>query len=428
MKRILFSLAVSWCVVNAQAVSIDINQVQQRYPWNGIVDIDYTISLDDGEFLSLTNDTVSFEVTDASVSPAKVYRPATFLSLPHPLSAGRHRVAWNANADGFTNKSASVSVKAKVTNHAEQYMIIDVSDGSADYFPVTFMDGKPAGGFANPTDNTYRGDKIALRLIWPGGFIAGSPANEPKRTKTSEVQHVVSFTNAFYIGVFEITQKQWFNVMNSNPSKNVGDYRPVDYVSYLNVRGGYWPSSSDATVDTFVDVMRKKCRAQDESGQWTVEFPGLDIPTEFQWEYACRAGTTTPVYDGVPIPAEGWKTETTLQDSLQNIARHSYNTSDGKGDPSYITTTTVGLYQPNAWGLYDMLGNVQEWCRDWFAEGVDQLGQVVEPVGPAGGTDRRCLRGGSYLDWGTCRSAARMAKGNYALANDYGFRLSVDIR
>ena len=200
-----------------QCVTADVTKVQQRYPWNGLVDIDYTIVRSGGEaVLDSATYRVKISVVNCDVSPAETNVAHVFRQGALPVSDGTHRVTWDANAEGVNFKSQNVKVFAEIVHTAEKYMVIDVHEGpAATVYPVTYLHGEPADGI-----NTleYKGDKIALRLIPPGSFVMGSPTTEPGRTAVSEVQHPVAITKPFYIGVFEITQKQYQNVMNAKPS------------------------------------------------------------------------------------------------------------------------------------------------------------------------------------------------------------------
>ena len=180
----------------------------------------------------------------------------------------------------------------------------------------------------------------------------GSPPDEPRRSN-NETQHQVKLTKGSYLGKYEVTQGQWEAVMGRNPSefKNVGRDAPVEQVSW--------------------DDCQVFCRKLGV---------GFRLPTEAEWEYACRAGAKGP-YAG----------------DLDDMAWCGQNSGN--------TTHPVGLKKPNAWGLYDMHGNVAEWCHDWYGE--YPVGAVTDPTGPEAGQFRR-NRGGSW-GWGTglCRSADR---------------------
>jgi len=257
---------------------------------------------------------------------------------------------------------------------ANRYMIVDLT-ASQTNAAVSYMDEIPEDGW---TDD-YKTDKMVLRKIPAGTFKMGSPANEVGRS-TEETQHAVTLTQAFYIGVFEVTQAQWDYVAGNWPSffSNEVDRatHPVEKVSYVNVRGATngskWPASTAVESDSFVGKLRAK------TGD-----AGFDLPAEAQWEYACRAGTTN-AYAG----------------ALDDMAVYAVNSSG--------TTWSVGQKLPNAWGLYDMHGNVEEMCLDWYAGDLGSAAQA-DPKGATGSMmGRRTMRGGAYsLSAAYCRSAYR---------------------
>ncbi len=291
------------------------------------------------------------------------------------------------------------------------YMVIDLSGGpSAASYPVSYLNAIPDGGW---TDE-YKTAKLVLRRIEPGTFTMGSPVEEVGRYNAREPQRQITLTKAYYIGVFEITQRQWELVMGSTPSQYAGIMRPVESVSYDMIRGAGagagWPSDSLVDSDSFMGVLRAK------TGQ-----TGLDLPTSAQWEYACRAGTSTAFNNGTDADSE-------VEDAkLSQLGRYKHNQDDGKG--GYTTRhTTVGSYMPNAWGIYDMLGNVLEWCLDYYEETVGETTDVSDPVGPRYGS-KRVQRGGSaWSDVCDCRSAFVMDQyswhgpGSYG---DFGFRIAM---
>lgn len=420
------ALAVTAAVVTVEADGITLESVsaKQRYPWNGLVDIDYTITYDNDATLDV-DDNLEVMLVDHDVTPAVTNHAITFLQAPLPMTEGSHRITWDANADGVTSRIDKAQFVMRLRHYSEAYMVIDVSAGSGAnaIYPVDFLNGEPPTTFNTPE---YKGNKIVLRRIHPGSYMAGSPANEANRTAVREKQHRVALSQPFYIGVFEITQQQYQNVMGSNPSENRGDfwqYRPVEKLSWNTVRGGTWPNGKPRT-DSFMDKLISKCKSKDPTtGEYTVKVEGFDLPTEFQWEYACRAGTTNAFNTTTPFD----NTDSAKQvEQLKLLGRYKDNQSDNKGG---ITTahTIVGSYLPNAWGLYDMHGNVWEWCRDWYIEDPTTLNpkQYKDPSGAASGS-YRVIRGGSWLNntVGSCRSASRDP---YGLSNAWaniGFRLS----
>ena len=192
-----------------------------------------------------------------------------------------------------------------------------------------------------------KGIKLEMILIPAGKFMMGSPASEKGRS-VDETQHEVTITKPYYMGKYEVTQEQWEAVMGNNPSRIKGTKLPVTDVS--------WEDCQE-----FI----KKLNAKTESG--------YRLPTEAEWEYACRAGTTTAYSFGDEIAPKD-----------ANYA------SSMLGKP-----VVVGSYKPNAFGLYDMHGNVREWCEDWF--GPYPTGSVTDPKGPATG-ERWALRGGCFVN------------------------------
>ena len=289
---------------------------------------------------------------------------------------------------------------------AMMYAVVDLSGGKdADHYPVRFTNTPP-----NLNDDICRTTELWLRWIPKGTFIMGSPESESGRYG-DETQHKVTLTQDYYIGVFECTQKQWELVMGGNPSEYKGDCRPVDDVSYNMIRGtgaqagSGWPMYGHAVNATsFMGRLQKKT--------------GLifDLPTEAQWEYACRAGTTTPFNSGNNLPLT-----LSYSDIMNEMGRYFGNQSDGKGD--YTTGhAKVGSYLANDWGLYDMHGNVYEWCLDWLDLNNETTAKT-DPVGPTTGS-YRMIRGGSWGDDAPyCRSAYRSAYYPSGSSYYFGFRV-----
>ncbi len=268
------------------------------------------------------------------------------------------------------------------------YLIVDLSGGTGvSKFPIRFSEKGP-----DLNDEHCKTTELWMRYIPSGTFLMGAPSEEIGHKKhDNEPEHPVTITTGFYAGIFEVTQKQWENVMGENPSRAKGDVRPVDNVSYDMIRGNAvgngWPTSRAVDEGSFMGVLRLKTGLC------------LDLPTEAEWEYACRAGTTTSLNSGKNLTSEE------ECPNLAEVGRYNGNEKDGKGGFS-SKHTRVGSYLPNAWGLYDMHGNIQEWCLDWQGRLSDVA--VTNPMGPPNG-DLRVSRGGG---WSTgiargCRSATR---------------------
>jgi formylglycine-generating enzyme required for sulfatase activity len=295
------------------------------------------------------------------------------------------------------------------------YMVVDLAGGpSATSYPVSYLSVVPSGGWTD----TYKTTNLVLRKIPAGTFIMGSPTNELGRTDI-ETQHTVTLTQDFYIGVFEVTQKQWELVMGNNPScfANATTYasRPVEKVRYYDIRENptngaitpNWPQSSQVHADSFMGKLRAK------TGLAT-----FDLPTESQWEYACRAGTTTALKSGKNLTATG------NCSNMAEVGRYRFNGESGstKYGETSVETAKVGTYQPNQWGLYDMHGNVLEWCLDWFGR---YPGTVTDPPGVSSGS-YRVLRGGGWHDFASdCRSAYRDSNYPGIRYYDVGFRAAL---
>jgi formylglycine-generating enzyme required for sulfatase activity len=236
----------------------------------------------------------------------------------------------------------------------------------------------------------------------PGGtFTMGSPAGEPERDD-NEVQHQVT-VSAFYMGKYEVTQREWREVMGNNPSNFKGDNLPVEYVSwddaveYCNRRSQREGLTPAYTING-MDV------------RWNRNASGYRLPTEAEWEYACRAGMTTPFSTGNNI--------TTSQANYDG--NYPYN-NNAKGIYRE-KTVNVGSFAPNGWGLYDMHGNVWEWCWDWYGDYMS--GTQTNPAGPSTGA-YRVLRGGSWYGLGRFLRSASRGYGAPALrGNVVGFRLA----
>jgi formylglycine-generating enzyme required for sulfatase activity len=236
-----------------------------------------------------------------------------------------------------------------------------------------------------------------------GTFTMGSPANEPERNDDEGPQHQVTVM-AFYMGKYEVTQKEYQEVMGTNPSNFKGPNLPVERVSWFDAVEYCNKRSQKEGLMPAYTISGTGGRVT-----WNRNTNGYRLPTEAEWEYACRAGTTGLFSTGNNI--------TTDQSNYDG--NYPYNNS-AKGE-SRRRTTPVGNFAPNPWGLYDMHGNVYEWCWDWYGDYPHVL--QTDPAGAASGS-RRVQRGGS---WGIDASYARSVyRGIYYPSRRYGsigFRL-----
>lgn len=411
LKQIIMAAAVIAAIGAEAAVAVSNVVCTQRYPWNGKVDIDYEVFADDPA-ADVWVYATGFD-KDANVSMG--VRAISGDGANAPVKPGKHRMTWDVTADYPGFNSTAFTVKMTALTGGAPYMVVDLSGGvDALSYPVSYLSSVPAGGW---TDE-YKTTKLVLRLIPPGTFMMGSPSDELGRSPSfcnDEVLHSVKLTKPFYIGVFEITQKQYQLIMDNNPSEYnaSGATRPVERVSYNMIRGTIngvaWPTHNQVDANSFMGRLRSKVNML------------FDLPTEAQWEYACRAGTSTAYNNGKNIT--GAKTCS----NLSEVGRYWGNKNDNKGGCNGAHTR-VGSYLPNAWGLYDMHGNVAEWCLDWCAD----LGAVsrVDPVGGTSGA-YRSTRGGSFKEgeydgYATgCRSACRpwVWRTPSDLNSSWGFRV-----
>ena len=435
-------LAVAMAAVGlaafAENPTITLNRVQQRYPWNGLVDIDFTVDLKGN------NGNQYYVRLQAEVNEGGNIRTQTmgeFLDLAGLTNAvhGARRVTWNTALDysGFLVKNAKVT--AQLMRHGGDlsltpyfcpwcYTVIDVSGGpDAKSYPHwnEYLANMEVSTNKFNTEE-YKTNKIVLRRIQPGTFIMGSPADEygrePNDYYNKETQHSVTLTESYYIGMFPITQKQWENVMGANPSEfkpAEGEEDPtvlaekaacpVEKVSYRTIRGGSEDginvsvlSNGVVGATSFLGILRDKTGLSD-----------LDLPTGAQWEFAARAGTTTSTFFGNNV--------TNLLASV--LDKYMWYVSN-----AHSMTHGVGQKIPNQWGLYDTLGNVWEACLDrvTFAPNDDWGEEAVTDPLRAVEKGYLELRGSSWTyDIRLQRSAIRLGNsGTGTETKSSGFRLS----
>ena len=217
------------------------------------------------------------------------------------------------------------------------------------------------------------GARMEMIYVAPGAFSMGSPDYEDGRLD-DETKHRVTLTKGFWLGKYEVTQRQWESVMGDNPSEFKGDYRPVEHVS--------WNDCQEF-------IRRVSGAAKEQLGG------EARLPTEAEWEYACRAGTTT---------AYSWGDALNGDRANCNGGHPCGTTVKGRYRGE---TVDVGSYSPNNWGFYDMHGNVYEWCQDWYRD--YNVGDVIDPQVPVPDSwEWHILRGGCWDSYAAeCRSAYR---------------------
>ena len=284
------------------------------------------------------------------------------LLLAAEAREAQERAKAKAEADKHAKAKAEADERYRQAEEARQKAEAEEREN-----PGLAAEAKMASmlGISRPFESGARGQAGGLVVRWiPAGWCRmGSPISEEGRD-SNEIQHEVVLSHGFFMAETECTQAQWEAVMGSNPSEFKGADRPVELVSW----------------EEAVDYCRKLTAKQRAEGilpdgwEWR-------LPTEAEWEYAARAGTTGPRYG--ELDAIGWY--------------------DGN---SASQTHPVSQKAANAWGLYDMMGNVWEWCSDW--SGDYPTGSVTDPMGPSSGSNRVFRGGGWYNGARFARSAFRL--------------------
>ena len=322
-------------------------------------------------------------------------------------------------------------VKAVSTNTPPDYMVCNLKDGTRFYYDT--VEQLPGG----IDSDDYRKHLFVMRKIHAKGktFRMCTAKSQAGYVRDYDTPHLVGFTHDYYMGVFEVTQWQWKNAMSNinnvsasryDPSYFKGDLLPVESFSPpdSSLWGGTLPGPTKTEDGEYIDnwsvgsgnCFIKQMRTLTGLGE------KLHSPTEAQWEFACRAGTSTAYSDGT----EYVNNEATMATTLSKIARYSYNAYTDNGDGTITTngTARVGSYAPNPWGLYDMHGNVSEWCRDFRGFGAleiysDATKVYVDPTGPVKDLDPQSkythfsFRGGGWMDAAKlCQSGYRGSSGN----------------
>ena len=410
------------------------------------VTITYTLS-DAPAVITLdvqTNATVNGETVWASIGGENVQHVTG--DVWKQVETGSHTIKWQPDLSWPNHKIAAGGARAVVTawslDNTPDYMVVDISTAAEPntqkYYPAAeFLPGGLLG------NDDYRTSSLVMRKIPAKGvtWTMGSNMLETQRKKEDvrENTHKVTLTNNYYIGVFPVTQAQWALVQTSYPTpsyfNNADDRakRPVEQVSYNEIRTAANSTTADAAYlwpadpkpGSFLGILR------DRTG---LDF---DLPSEAQWEFACRAGNGSPKWgDGSGI------LNTSTDANLARLGRYRYNDGYVKSGTSYSEpaqgcgatngTAIVGSYAPNDWGIYDMHGNVYEWCLDWYAHDISAYDGAVniDPSNPtltlAGATSsNRLIRGGSWqYEAPNARSAHRNVGGPTGRAKDIGFRVT----
>lgn len=388
MKTYL-GIALMGCAVGAFAAPTVLN-VKMAQTGSRHVEVSYTLG---GEDAIVTADFLT-----NGVSVGEQVFTTLDGDVNRKVGTGNRKFRWNARKDWPDNKGQNLTVKVRAWTlmNPPDYMTVSLKGetrGAVGYYVST--NALPAGGLAN---DIYRKDVMVLRRIHARGVVwtMGAAAGDSNRQKDVEQPHQVVLTRDYFFSIYPVTQQQYMNIMGLARSpahfqaKMYGSddhlMGPIESISFNAYRGGNWPTGDQQPASgTMIATLRA----------WT-NLNGLDLPTETQWEYACRAGSTTwrPWGDGI------------------DATRLNYNRNVKNEDPDDTSfnyrTSRVDAYPPNVWGLYDMLGNVEEMCLDWYAAKPNDFTRdvpVFDPVGPDSG-DGKVTRGGGCLHEGSKNRSA----------------------
>ena len=321
--------------------------------------------------------------------------PADTASLVDP---GEDRqIVWRARADlpGVGIDNATFRVTAIATNHFEGlYMVVDLSRGKdSTYWPVQYTACKP-----DTNSPAFYTTELWLRRVPAGTFAMGYGTSGD-----AAPVHNVTLTKDFYCGVVPVTVAQ-HRLIDALPANFTNDdtehdRHPIVYTVYSSLRGTGWPNNKTVSSSSTVGKLRAKTSL------------AFELPTEAQWEYACRAGHSGNTYN------EG----TAYNNNYGALAWGQVNAGG--------TTHPVGQKKPSDWDFYDFYGNAYEWCRDWF--GAYSAAAQVDPVGPTSNSNnQRVRRGGAFgSNESGCNSYYRnhgISGENYANSNNAGYRLVVE--
>lgn len=372
------------------------------------------------------------------------------------VDAGPRKIFWRPEKSWPNMRLGNVPIKAKVTawatNTPPDYMMIRIDPGTA-HLPAEQRTTYYETGDAIPfpggvTNDLCKTDYLVFRKCPAANvtFRRGTTSQEYNNS-ARWVGHLVTLTNDFYIGVYEVTQRQYshFGTTKPLPSFFTADHetRPVEKVSVVDLRGWcnydpnsnpengkrkYWPESGHEILENDSGTSNALWRVRAITGQM------FDLPTDAQWEFAAHAGKGGVVPDGLGLWEQPDGIHYTVRVGRYSRSSSSYDITVVATDavsatpPEQGGTAKVGSYEPNAWGIYDMTGNVFEWCLDNSAGFTTD--PLIDPAGPATPVDSkfRVVRGGAWnVDYTQSTINYREGKNALSSFNNVGFRLCLTL-
>lgn len=356
---------------------------RQRWPWNNLVDIDFTIAGTAGEAYRI-------DVSATAAGGEKRLCATTFVTEPI-AATGANRVVWDLGADYPNFKADDLAVTVTATPFSDTtpvYLVVDISGGTAaSKWPVRYTTAAPVhtAGVADPCKTT----ELWLKRVKAKGMTV-SDGNEGGSSATYQgyyPAHKCTLTNDYYLGVFPLTQAQCSRIYGNALSTFTTDgaTRPADSIHPLNhLRKPYFNSASPETA---LDSGIVK-NIQDRTGM------KFDIPTEWQWAFACKAGASGNRYEGASENTVSHKGNSDPTDSSSSCYNTDYTSANRAQWPAGVGTSYVDAYDPNQWGFYSMLGNVWETCLNQN-QTITRNGSYTDLTGDAG-TSYRARRGSCW--------------------------------
>lgn len=337
---------------------------------------------------------VTFDVQTNGVSIGRANLQSVSGDVYKLMPAGPGRIVWNARTDWSGHRiddgSLAFVVYAWDVTDKPDYMVVDLSDNVTDrvrYYPTEAE--IPGGLLANPI---YRTTSLVMKRVHASGWTWMMGGELDGSSHAKDANHLVTLNHDYYMGVFEVTQKQWSLIYgDANKATFVGDNRPMETVRYDWIRNADYPDPP--ADDTFLALLNARTGI------------AFDLPSEAEWEFAARAGTAFGCYN----------TGVTFKDPLYEIP--------GQTKDSGTETAVVGSFAPNPWGFYDFHGNVSEICLDWYKEDIVDLNGAVCTDSTS---QAKALRGGSVNDAATSdrhRISVRNSTKTTTAAKQTGFRL-----
>ena len=398
MKKIISLTLLLAGIVLADNAASDVTGVQ-RWPWNGKVDISYTLTATTSKTFS-----VRFFYEDPDGNKFELTTLSGDAATGITLGAGQKKTTWDAAEELGTNVDAlgyKFAVYAEDVTDQATYLVLDLE---------TYKMTTSTNGPSVEVGATSKYAELWLRRIENGTFVMGSATTEPDRVAEREAEHTVTLSKAYYIGVFELTAGQ-YNRINADGTSTAVVPQDINY-NELRGRsyGTTWPVKNDHRVDatSFFGKLRNK------TGNGLI----FDLPTEAQWEAAARWKGTTGNGTNDYYGSCYWN----------NGVQFTDRTYYGLGDVAWYFGNMgmiheVGLKAASTSGTYDMHGNIYEWCLDWRVDDITSY--TIDPEGPARGASR-LNRGGSYnLTANNCRLACRVSSPPSSVNNYYGCRVAL---